>query len=367
MLNDYKAARISAALQLPHEVKRLCQSELIPARLRQKLTEIRSSFRPEFSGPLSLIEGTVGNGDLPQITIAASNSCIPALLEVKQRTHSQSLAVYLGLPDTSLSKIDVLVLSRLDQMRLRYLGPARANLETAVCTLLPFSGALKDDLSPPPWLPEPASQRRVAVCIGSGVESAGFQLQSSDIDQLAEGLMHIQPAQMYILLSRELHPRLKAKIHSQLIDRLRHKICSRPDGRELLASAAHVNVVDYFLPDQPSPVSILASASLVVVNADDIASVSLAASLQRPVYIAGEESTTQILRNYYKLLDAGNIVRRFYPQGSRYSYMVMPDIEGPIDEFSAIRDHEPWARYDSQHDLDSITAFIRQRIRKLNE
>ncbi|KAJ2457584.1 hypothetical protein GGF42_002594 [Coemansia sp. RSA 2424] len=349
ILNDYKATRVASALQTPYEVKRIYQSRPMPSLLHQTLTNMRSLVQPDYSGPLSHIEDTSGNDDLPQLAIAASTSCLPALLEIKQRTRGHSISVYLGLPDVKLAKIDALVLSRLDQMRLRHLGPARANLENAISTLLPFSGAIMTDP------PQASSKRTVAVCIGSGVESAGFKLQTSDIAALAEGLEHIQPAQLRVLLSPALNSHLKSKVLSLLVDRLRQ------------SSHSDVEVIDYSVPDQPSPVDILASASAVVATADDTASVSLAAALQRPVYIAGEERTTSILRNYYQVLDASNFVRRFYPRGSRYSYMVMPDISGNIDEYSALRDHEPWAKYDSKQDLDNISAFIRQRIKTLNE
>ncbi|KAJ2831085.1 hypothetical protein GGI24_001698 [Coemansia furcata] len=195
----------------------------------------------------------------------------------------------------------------------------------------------------------------ICLCYSSGVEPAGFKLLTSDIDILAEGLEHIQPEKLCILLSSAMSSHLKSRVLALLVNRLRHN------------SHADIEVVDYSLPDQPSPVDIIASASLVVASADDIASVSLAASLQRPVYIAGEERTTGILRNYYQVLDASNLVRRFYPKGSRYSHMVMSDISGSIDEYSALRDHEPWAMYNSQQDLDNISDFIQQRIKILNE
>ncbi|KAJ2699883.1 hypothetical protein H4218_002356 [Coemansia sp. IMI 209128] len=352
ILNDHKAACIASALRTPYEVKRIYQPRLVPSQLHQKLTNLRSYLRPDFSGPLSHIGDTASSDDLPQLAIAASNSCLPALLEIKRRTRSQSISVYLGIPNAKLPLIDALVLSRLDQMCLRYLGPARANLDNATSTLLPFSGTLT---SPPQELPQTGSKPTVVVCIGRGVEPAGFKLQTSDIDKIAEGLEHTQSENYCVLLSPEMSPHLRSKVLALLVSRLR------------LNSRSDVQVVDYSLPDQPSPVGIIASASLVVASADDIASVSLAASLQRPVYIAGEERTTNILRNYYQVLDSSNLVRRFYPKGSRYSHMVMPDISGDIDEYSALRDHEPWAKYDSQQDLDGIVAFIRQRIKVLNE
>ncbi|KAJ2821919.1 hypothetical protein FBU31_004752, partial [Coemansia sp. 'formosensis'] len=267
ILNDYKAARIASALQTPYEVKRISQSRLVPSLLRQKLTTVRSFLRPDFSGPLSHIEDTVGNDELPQLAIAASDSCLPALLELKQRTRGQSISVYLGLPNVKLTQIDALVLSRLDQMRLRYLGPARANLENSISTLLPFSGA---PMSHPPALRQTESSCTVVVCIGSGVEPAGFKLLTNDIDILAEGLEHIQPEKLRILLSSAMSSHLKSKVLALLVNRLRHN------------SHSDIEVVDYSRPDQPSPVDIIASASLVVASADDIASVSLAASLQRP-------------------------------------------------------------------------------------
>ncbi|KAJ2033104.1 hypothetical protein GGI01_003756 [Coemansia sp. RSA 376] len=352
VLNDYKATRIASALQTPYEVKNIFKPRFVPPLLHQKLTNVRALLQPDLSGPLSHVEDTVGNDDLPQLAIATSNNCLPALLEIKQRTRGQSISVYLGLPDVKLAQIDALVFSRFDQMRLRYLGPARANLENAISTLLPFSGAL---MPHPQGLAQAESKRTVVVCIGSGVEPAGFKLQTSDIDILAEGLEHTQPEKLCVLLSPELSSHLKSKVHTLLVNRLRHN------------SSSDVEVVDYSLPGQPSPVDIIASASLVVATADDIPSVSLAVSLHRPVYIAGEERTTNILRNYYQVLDASNLVRRFYPKGSRYSYMVMSDISGDIDEYSALRDHEPWTKYDSHQDLSNISDFIRQRIKTLNK
>ncbi|KAJ2744887.1 hypothetical protein GGI20_002616 [Coemansia sp. BCRC 34301] len=353
ILNDFKATRVACALQTPYEVKRVFRHRLLPSYVHQTLVSARSVVQPDYSGPLSYIEDTLGNDDLPQLTIAASNSCLPALLEIKRRSRGHSISVFLGLPNVKLAKIDALVLSRLDQMHLRRLGPARANLDNAISTLLPFSGAMMTDLPPPQ--PQADCRRTVAVCIGNGVEQAGFKLQSSDISVLAEGLEHIQPAQLRVLLSPSMSSRLKSVILSQLVGRLQH------------SSHSGIDVLDYSLPGQPPPADILASASAVVATADDIASVSLATALQRPVYISGEERTTGILRSYYKVLDASNLVRRFYPRGSRYSYMVMADISGDIDEYSALRDHEPWTKYDAKQDLESISAFIRHRTKKLNE
>ncbi|KAJ2899576.1 hypothetical protein IWW38_000926 [Coemansia aciculifera] len=353
ILNDYKASRVASALRMPCEVKRIPQSGLVPPLMRQALTKIRSVIQPDYAGPLSLIDDTLGSDDFPQLAVASSNRCLPALLELKQRTRGNLISVFLGLPAVKLAKIDALVLSRLDQMRLRQLGPARANLDNSTSTLLPFSGATLPD-SPAPQ-PQADSKRTVVVCIGSGEASAGFRLQTSDIALLAEGLEHIQPAQLRVLLSPALSSHLKSKVLSLLVERLRQ------------SSHTDIEVVDCSLPDQPSPVDILTSASVVVATADDIASVSLAVALQLPVYISGEERTTGILRNYYKVLDTNNLVRRFYPRGSRYSYMVMSDISGDIDEYSSLRDHEPWAKYDSQQDLDDISAFIRQRIKAIHE
>ncbi|KAJ2422494.1 hypothetical protein GGF41_003483, partial [Coemansia sp. RSA 2531] len=165
VLNDYKATRIASALQTPYEVKNIFKPRFVPPLLHQKLTNVRALLQPDLSGPLSHVEDTVGNDDLPQLAIATSNNCLPALLEIKQRTRGQSISVYLGLPDVKLAQIDALVFSRFDQMRLRYLGPARANLENAISTLLPFSGAL---MPHPQGLAQAESKRTVVVCIGSG-------------------------------------------------------------------------------------------------------------------------------------------------------------------------------------------------------
>ncbi|KAJ1840210.1 hypothetical protein LPJ73_006497 [Coemansia sp. RSA 2703] len=160
-----------------------------------------------------------------------------------------------------------------------------------------------------------------------------------------------------------MHRGIKSMIESRLIRKLQN---TYTDSNGISHNPVNLEVIDYSQSGQPSPEAILKLASHAVVTADDIPSVSLAASLGLPVYISGEERTTRILRNYYRVLDTNNIVRRFYPKGSRYSYMLLADIEGEIDEFSAIRDHEPWARYNAQQDLENVAAFIHERYRLLN-
>ncbi|KAJ2716213.1 hypothetical protein H4S00_004610 [Coemansia sp. D1744] len=92
----------------------------------------------------------------------------------------------------------------------------------------------------------------------------------------------------------------------------------------------------------------------------------MAVSMGLPVYIAGMERVSNELRSYYHMLDGRNLVRRFYPQNSRYSYMLAPDITGNIDEFSAIRDHDPWGTYDAQQDLSDVAEFIKERYIEIN-
>ncbi|KAJ1813915.1 hypothetical protein LPJ75_002985, partial [Coemansia sp. RSA 2598] len=299
---------------------------------------------------------------LPRLAIASSDATLPALLELKQLTRDQVTAVFLGLPDTKLSTIDVLVLSRLDQMRLRALGPARANLENSINTLLPLSGATTQ--SKPPPLPSANHKRDIAVCVGSGIEPAGFQLLGEDIDTLADGLLRVVRSDpVRLLLSDRMHKSIRSMVETRLIKRLEAPFVDSQGSRH---NGVDLQVIDYAKPNQPCPETVLASATHVVATADDIPSVSLGVSLGKPVYVSGEERTLRILRNYYRVLDTENLVRRFYPKGSRYSYMLAADIAGQIDEFSAIRDHEPWAAYDAQGDIDSVAAFIHERYKLLS-
>ncbi|KAI9503693.1 hypothetical protein GGI25_002719 [Coemansia spiralis] len=334
-IDDLKTTVLASALGIPFEIKQVAPPSWLPGPLRHF-----SSFG-NAKGMLRHIQHAM-EGDFPRVIIAASNDALPGLLEVKQATKGRTLSVFLGYPATKLSNIDALVLSRLDQMRLRALGPARADLDNATSTLLPFSGAL----------PSASQQAQaIAVCIGPGMEPAGYRLLSTDVDKLATGLP--QHLQIRVLLPCTIHKQIKRMVHSHLIRRLH---------------ATHkVEVLDYMLDGQPSPLGVLSSASHVIATADDIASMSMAASLHRPVYIAGMERSTSILRSYYHMLDTQNLVRRFYPTSSEYSYMIMADIDGQVDELSAIRDHEPWAKYDAQADLDKIVSFIRKRFRQLTE
>ncbi|KAJ1725085.1 hypothetical protein LPJ53_000736 [Coemansia erecta] len=359
ILDDLKTTRLAQALGIPFETKQISSSWLSSAAHRH-LTNIRSIFSASPSDTLHYLENAPSDS-LPRIAIAASDEALPALLEIKQRTRDQAVSVYLGLPNTKLTDIDALVLSRLDQMRLRHLGPARANLENSISTMLPLSGATTQSLHE---VAQSGSNRLIAVCIGSGLEPAGYQLLSDDIDTLADGLLQVAgTSPVRILLSGKMHSGIKSMVESRLIRRL---LSSSTDSNGTSHPPVNLEVLDYSQPGHPSPETVLGSASQVVVTADDIPSVSLAASLGRPVYISGEERTTRILRNYYRVLDTSNIVRRFYPKGSRYSYMLLADIEGEIDEFSAIRDHEPWAGYNAQQDLENVAAFIHERYRLLN-
>ncbi|KAJ2770329.1 hypothetical protein IWQ57_002715 [Coemansia nantahalensis] len=343
---DHAAAQIAAALGLPHHTKPALAPRLpVPlARALASLGELTGVRRTEV---LQFV-GDAHKSDLPRFVVAASKKALPGLMEVKRLTKGRTTAVYIGLPDVKLAKIDVLVLSRIEQMVLRRLGPARANLDNAVGTVLPLSGIVSS--APPPPAPPPT----VVVCVGSGVESAGFRLLSTDMDNLADGLAHIPPSRIRIVLSPDLHPRLRPMVESQLV-------------RRMVDAAADVEVLDYAQPGQQPPpplVDVIAAATQVIATADYVAAVSVAAALRRPIYIAGEERTRALLRDYYHLLESKNLVRRFYPKGSRYSYMLAPEIRGSGDVFSAIRDHEPWAAYDAKADLDNVVEFIRTRYKE---
>ncbi|KAJ1728780.1 hypothetical protein LPJ61_003855 [Coemansia biformis] len=350
---DYAATRVAAALGLAHHTKQALGSRLsVP--LARALAGLGSLVGVRSAGELQFVGDALGSG-LPRFAVAASKRALPGLLEIKRLSKARTTTVYIGLPDTRLAQFDVLVLSRLDQMVLRRLGPARANLDNAVSTLLPLSGA-------GPATPLPESTRTVVVCIGSGVEPTGFRLMSADVDCLAEGLAHFPRSRIRIVLSPGLHPRLRPMVESRLIHRVRQQQAERAGS--ITSGAVDMDVIDYAQPGQPALANVVASATQVVATADYVASVSLAAALQRPIYIAGEERTYGLLRDYYHLLETKNLVRRFYPKGSRYSYMLAPDIGGAVDVFSAVRDHEPWATHDAKKDLDDVAAFIRARYRE---
>ncbi|KAJ2373272.1 hypothetical protein IW150_003704 [Coemansia sp. RSA 2607] len=358
-MDDLKTTRLAQALGIPFDTKQVSNSWL-PSAAHRHFTNIRSIFSASPPDTLHYLKNTPSDS-LPRIAIAASDETLPALLEIKQRSQDQAVAVYLGLPNTKLTNIDALVLSKLDQMRLRHLGPARANLENSISTMLPLSGAT---IHSQQEAAQSGCDRMIAVCIGSGLEPAGYQILSDDIDMLTDGLFQVAGSnQVKILLSCKMHRGIKSMIESRLIRKLQN---TYTDSNGISHNPVNLEVIDYSQSGQPSPEAILKLASHAVVTADDIPSVSLAASLGLPVYISGEERTTRILRNYYRVLDTNNIVRRFYPKGSRYSYMLLADIEGEIDEFSAIRDHEPWARYNAQQDLENVAAFIHERYRLLN-
>ncbi|KAJ2817961.1 hypothetical protein IWW50_005984, partial [Coemansia erecta] len=198
-------------------------------------------------------------------------------------------------------------------------------------TLLPLSG-----LSPS--VLEPGLRPTVVLCIGSGFEPAGFQLMSNDVDRLAEGLLHLPSSRIRIVLDAEPYRGLRSVVESRLIRRIQERSV---DSNGIECPPADIEVIDYAQPGQPPLAELLASATHVIATADNIPVVSMAVSLQRPVYIAGMERTNNLLRDYYYVLDTKNLVRRFYPQGSRYSYMLAPEVCGKVDEFSALRDHEP--------------------------
>ncbi|KAJ2157875.1 hypothetical protein GGF46_004189 [Coemansia sp. RSA 552] len=355
--SDYRSTRVAAALNMPYHVKHTATTwhEYPIIRPFARLSSLLSKDPPPAAN-FRHIKDTTGEF-LPRFAIAASKETLPALLEVRRRTRKRTMTVYLGLPDTKLTNIDALVLSRLDQLKLWNLGPGRANLDNAFATILPLSGTTA--------VPQPLEHRHpsVVVCIGMGIESTGFRLLSRDVDVLADGLLTLpSPTQIQIALSADLHPRLRPMIETRLISRLR----TMDTGGSTSEPANTVSVLDYAQPGQPPLAETLAAASHVVATADNIPAVSLAVSLQRPVYIAGEERTTGLLRDYYHLLEKSNLVRRFYPQGSRYSYMLAPDISGTPDPFSAIRDHEPWTGYNAQADLDNVVAFIQSRYKEKN-
>ncbi|KAJ1849236.1 hypothetical protein LPJ57_008398 [Coemansia sp. RSA 486] len=358
-MDSLRTTRLAQALGIPYEIKQVSRSWLPPAAHKQ-LASLWSIFQSKGSSTLHFTKDSDIDDGLPCLAIASSEETLPALLEIKRQTRDQATTVFLGLPNTKLSAIDVLVLSRLDQMRLRFLGPARANLENAISTLIPLSGAT----STKPSAISTNGRREIAVCVGSGVEPSGFQLLGEDIDMLASGLLQVAGADpVRLLLSDRMHKSVRFMVETRLISRLAMPFV---DSQGSSHKAANLQVIDYSKPDQPSPETVLASATHIIATADDVPSVALGVSLGKPVYISGEERTQRILRNYYRVLDTDNLVRRFYPKGSQYSYMLAADITGQVDEFSAIRDHEPWAAYDAQKDIDSVAAFIHQRHDLLN-
>ncbi|KAJ2705835.1 hypothetical protein FB645_002116 [Coemansia sp. IMI 203386] len=358
-MDSLRTTRLAQALGIPYEIKQVSRSWLSPA-IHKQLASLRSIFQSKGSRTLHFTKDSDIDDGLPRLVIASSEETLPALLEIKRQTKDQATTVFLGLPNTKLSAIDVLVLSRLDQMRLRFLGPARANLENAISTLIPLSGATSTKSS----AISTNDRREIAVCVGSGMEPSGFQLLGEDIDMLASGLLQAAGADpVRLLLSDRMHKSVRSMVETRLISRLAMPFV---DSQGSSHKAANLQVIDYSKPDQPSPETVLASATHIIATADDVPSVALGVSLGKPVYISGEERTQRILRNYYRVLDTDNLVRRFYPKGSQYSYMLAADITGQVDEFSAIRDHEPWAAYDAQKDIDSVAAFIHQRHDLLN-
>ncbi|KAJ2725548.1 hypothetical protein GGI07_001176 [Coemansia sp. Benny D115] len=245
-------------------------------------------------------------------------------------------------------------------MHLRHLGPARANLDNAVSTLLPLSGTTVPRNNPAKTSVD--QKQSIVVCIGSGHNRAGFQLLIQDVDSLANGIACVSKNTcVKILLAQDIQKELKTVINSRLVNKLQALISDTENPGDAPLS---IEVIDYSVPNNQHPTQedVLAAASQVVVTADNIAAVSMAVSLHRPVYVAGEERTTHILRNYYHLLDTKNLVRRFYPEGSRYSYMLRSNISGEVDRFSATRDHEPWLAYNAEADLKTVVKFINQKL-----
>ncbi|KAJ2514690.1 hypothetical protein H4217_005612 [Coemansia sp. RSA 1939] len=378
-VDAFRTTSVAAGLQIPFETKHAVQAaggSWVAETLGRPLRGLGSLlFKSSQPGALRYVQDAAAT-DLPRIAIAASREALPGLLEVGRMSRGQSMLVYLGVPQTRLSNIDVLVLSQLDRMRLRELGPGRANLDNAATTLLPFSGvpaktdtqrqergaSSADDADSP-------CQNTLAVCIGQGIESGGFRLLTRDVDVLAEGLMRIPSRpRMRVLLPRAMNKGVRRMVESHLIRRLQALRSDTPgSGDSQHRFSAAVEVLDYSLSGQPSPVDVIASASRVVATADNLQMMALAVSLGRPVYIAGEERTTGVLRSHYHALDSRNLVRRFYPVGSKYDYMLMADIDGAADELSVIRDHDPWAKYDAQRDLDDIVSFIRMRYKQIKQ
>ncbi|KAJ2783628.1 hypothetical protein H4R18_001607 [Coemansia javaensis] len=344
---DYAAERVAGALGVPHRVKRALPPRL-PVPIARALAGLGSALGLRRAEALQFVDGTRSRDGMPRFVVAAAQGALPGVLEIKRLTGGRAIAVFLGLPGTGLAQIDALALSRLDQMVLRRMGPARANLDNAVAALLPLTGAVAGAR-------QPAKEPTVAVCVGRGFEPAGYQLLSTHIDSLVDGLAHIPPSRLCIALSAELHPRLRPMVEARLVRPLLQRWGPRAE------------VVDYARPgsDRPALADVIASAAQVIATADNVGAAALAAALRRPVYIASEERTEGLLRDYYHLLEKENVVRRFYPRGSRYSYMLAPDIGGAVDVFSAVRDHEPWAKYSAQRDLDRLAAFVRARFRDL--
>ncbi|KAJ2450362.1 hypothetical protein EV183_004345 [Coemansia sp. RSA 2336] len=355
ILPEHPATSIAQLLDLPVETKYTASQPTTP--LIRTLSSLRSRLFGGSSFDPQSTAGSISMGDFPRFAIASCSQSLPGLLEIKKRSKNRTMAIYLGLPNTKLKNIDAMVLSRLDQMKLRSLGPARANLDNATSTLLPLSG-----LSSVP--PVESLKPRVAVCIGTGFESMGFQLQSTDIDRLAEGLLRLPLSSITVVLNDQPYRGLRPMLESRLISKLCQRTIS-DDGTE--NSPIDTKLVDCLQPNQPSLASILEASTHVVATADNIPVVSMAAAMNRPVYIAGMERTTGLLRDYYHILDTKNLVRRFYPLGSRYSYMLMPEISGKVDEFSAIRDHDPWAHYNARQDLKQAVTFIKSRFVEINQ
>ncbi|KAJ1668673.1 hypothetical protein IW140_002039 [Coemansia sp. RSA 1813] len=366
-IDTLKMTRLATALGIPFETKHAIQaSTWLSEVIRRPFKSIRSLLsKPKSPGALQHIQDATAS-DLPRIAIAASEEAVPGLLEAKLLSCGQTMTVYLGLPKAKLSKIDALVLSQLDQMKLRTLGPGRAILDNAESTLLPFSGGLAtmdahDDASVSPDAP-----RTLAVCIGQGMEPAGFRLLTRDVDALAEGLMRIPShPRIRVLLPRTMHKGIRRMVNSHLICKL---LATHTDPHASQHPPSNIEVLDYSLGAQlPSPVDVISAATHVITTADNVSMMSLAVSLRRPVYIAGEERTTDVLRSYYHTLETKNLVRRFYPTGSKYDYMLMADIDGKVDDLSAIRDHDPWAKYDAEADLYAIAWFIQLRYSQIKQ
>ncbi|KAJ2590796.1 hypothetical protein IWW49_001845 [Coemansia sp. RSA 1797] len=352
-ITNYSTAGVAHALGLPVETKRVTPQPTIP--IIGQLSGLRSLFGESSNGKLSCVEDAYTES-MPRFAIAATRQALPGLLEIRKRTDGRTMTVYLGLPDTKLSNVDALLLTRLDQMKLRSIGPGRANLDNAISTLLPISG-----LSPitPVSAPDPS----VVICIGTGFEPSGFRLLTTDYDRIVDGILHLPLSRIRIVMDPEPNRGMRTALESRVVKRIREQPI---DPNSTKKPVTDVEVIDYAVGGQPPLAEVLASATHVIATADNIPVISMAVSMGLPVYIAGMERVSNELRSYYHMLDGRNLVRRFYPQNSRYSYMLAPDITGNVDEFSAIRDHDPWGTYDAQQDLSDVAEFIKERYIEIN-
>ncbi|ORX69572.1 hypothetical protein DL89DRAFT_293202 [Linderina pennispora] len=295
-LRELRATALATALGLPYTIKRPKPARLPPLMQRQMLS-LQSLVSPTRTAFSHISDTNTQADGLPRVVIGSSPDSLMGVLETKERSQGRSFSVFYGLPDTKINSIDALLLSRLDQMKLRAKGPARDQLDNALFTMLPFSGSPK---TPAVVSNEP----NIVVCLGPGVEPSGFHMLVDDVDRLFDALAHLPTQNITMVLSKQLHKSLRRKLTAQM--------------------PQHIRTVD-LATSSVSPADILVNASQVVVSADDLDSLSLAISLHKPVYVFGEERTEGLLRNYYRLLDTNNLVRRFYPRGSRSTSGSGPD------------------------------------------